>query len=64
MRGGNWRTNKHGEGEYRCPDCGEWMQAHHVDIGIGMQQVSPFCCENCGFVEPNPYEEPDEKAAA
>ena len=39
-----------------CPYCGVACYANFVDIGIGMQQVSPYQCE-CGAVEAGPFDD-------
>jgi hypothetical protein len=38
-----------------CPYCGDPCDAQFVDIGVGMQQVSPYQCE-CGAVEAGPFD--------
>lgn len=35
----------------KCPECGNLATADFVDIGVGMQQCSPFSCESCNWVE-------------
>jgi hypothetical protein len=37
--------------EIECPACGKIARADFVDIGVGMQQSGPFCCEACGWCE-------------
>lgn len=39
--------------DYRCPFCGGPMWCEYVDIGVGMQQVTPLSCEDtdCHAVE-------------
>lgn len=44
-----------------CPYCGNPCEADFVDIGVGMQQVSPYRCE-CGAVEAGPYDDTLENA--
>lgn len=39
-----------------CPYCGEDCFAHFVDIGVGMQQVSPFACDSCHAFQIGPYD--------
>ena len=38
--------------ERPCPNCGLTATADFVDNGVGMQQVGPFGCEACGWIEP------------
>jgi MinD superfamily P-loop ATPase len=40
-----------------CPYCGQECSAEFVDIGVGMQQVTPFACEGCHAVQIGPYDE-------
>ena len=35
----------------KCPICGGEATAEYVDIGVGMQQCTPFGCEDCQWVE-------------
>ena len=49
-----------------CPYCGEKeCEADWCDIGVGMQQVGPFHCHQCGASEVGSYDtntlDPDEK---
>lgn len=44
------------EPQEECPYCGALCDAVFVDIGVGMQQVSPYQCE-CGAVEAGPYDD-------
>jgi hypothetical protein len=46
-----------------CPYCDKETYADFVDIGVGMQQVSPFTCE-CGAVQIGPYDKPDGELTA
>ena len=46
-----YRRNSYGESERRCPDCGQWAIADHVDNGIGMERCGPYVCEACGWIE-------------
>lgn len=39
----------------KCPYCDGECEADYVDIGVGMQQVTPFGCYDCGAVQVNPY---------
>jgi hypothetical protein len=44
-----------------CPYCGNPdCQADYVDIGIGLQQMSPFYCEGCGACQIGGYDNPAE----
>lgn len=44
----NMGNNEHAH----CPLCGKELEADYVDIGIGMEKVSPYWCEYCTYVEP------------
>ncbi len=46
------RPDPYGASERRCPDCGQWATADHVDNGIGMERCGPFVCAACGWIEP------------
>ena len=47
-----------------CPWCGSKnIDAHFVDIGVGMQQVTPYEC-SCGARQMNPYHEEDNATAS
>lgn len=35
----------------RCPQCGGECEAEFVDIGVGMQQVTPYGCVDCEWYE-------------
>lgn len=40
----------------KCPFCGsDDTDAEFVDIGVGEQQVSPYCCVTCGAHQMHPY---------
>ena len=41
-----------------CPYCGAECEAEYVDIGVGMQQVTPHECFDCHAVEAGPYDGP------
>lgn len=43
-----------------CPYCGHEADAEFVDIGVGMQQCTPYGCPNCHAVEIGPHDEPKE----
>lgn len=34
-----------------CPFCFGKCHAEYVDVGVGMVQCEPFCCEDCGATE-------------
>lgn len=38
-----------------CPYCGEMCPADFCDVGVGMVQVGPYVCLNCGASESSPY---------
>jgi len=39
---------------YACLSCGSTdTEAEFVDIGVGSQQVTPYVCHACGYVEGN-----------
>ena len=44
--------------EVKCPYCGAGCEAEYVDIGVGMQQVTPRVCHDCHAVEAGPYDKP------
>lgn len=35
----------------KCPKCGGEMECDEVDNGVGMQQVGPYGCPACHYVE-------------
>lgn len=37
-----------------CPFCQFPMEADYVDVGIGMVQCGPYCCDNCRASECGP----------
>lgn len=41
-----------------CPYCGTLCDAEFVDVGVGMEQVTPYMCEGCHAVQIGPYDEP------
>ena len=46
----------------KCPICNLedfFLEGECVDIGVGFQKVGPDSCDNCGFVEPSPYNSND-----
>lgn len=47
-----------------CPYCGARCQAEFVDIGVGMVQCEPYCCEKCGAIEIGPTTTPDRPLTA
>lgn len=42
--------------ESKCPACGGTLYCEYVDIGVGMQQVTPYECGDCGWQQPGPKE--------
>jgi len=44
----------------KCPYCGTEAEAEFVDIGVGMQQCTPYGCPNCQALEIGPHDEPKE----
>lgn len=38
-------------GEILCPRCASVARAEMVDIGVGLQQVTPYHCNDCGWTE-------------
>ena len=46
-----------------CPYCGTECHADFCDVGVGMTQVGPYHCNNCGASQCGPYDdkEPDPK---
>lgn len=49
---GTYRTNEAGETERKCPHCGAWANADHIDNGIGAERCGPYGCARCGWSEP------------
>ena len=43
-----------------CPNCGEDLDWHSVDVGIGIM-CSPAWCDYCHYQEDNPYGLDDER---
>lgn len=42
----------------KCPKCGDPnCEAEGVDIGVGIQQSGPYCCEVCGYIQPREVSE-------
>lgn len=41
----------------KCPYCGTECHAEFVDIGVGMQQVSPYACDECHAVQVGIYDD-------
>lgn len=39
-----------------CPYCGTVCYAEFVNIGVGMQQVTPYRCDFCGAVQIGAYD--------
>jgi hypothetical protein len=42
----------------QCPLCGTLCQAEYVDVGVGLVQVTPHHCEDCGATEMGLYDDP------
>lgn len=42
-----------------CPYCNEKCEAEFIDIGVGMQQCSPYVCPNCHAVQIGSYDNID-----
>lgn len=40
----------------KCPYCGAECHAHFVDIGVGMQQASPYHCHECHATQISAYD--------
>ena len=43
-----------------CPYCNEMCSAEFVDIGVGMQQCTPYYCHGCRAIEMGPGTRPSE----
>lgn len=45
--------------EGKCPICNNdsLMKGEFVDVGVGMQQVSPDVCFFCNYIQPSSYAE-------
>ena len=43
-----------------CPYCGEMCSAEFVDIGVAMQQCTPYYCHGCRAIEMGPGTRPEE----
>lgn len=41
----------------KCPYCGEEAEAEFVDIGVGLQQSTPYGCPSCHAVQIGPHDE-------
>lgn len=42
----------------KCPTCGSRViEGEYVDIGVGMQQVSPDVCDYCDWIQPGCLDE-------
>lgn len=48
----------YGEGppDVTCPYCSSPCEAEHCDIGVGMQQIEPHHCFDCGATEIGTYD--------
>lgn len=42
-----------------CPFCGAKADAHFVDIGVGMQQTTPYECGACFARQIGPHDSVD-----
>lgn len=43
--------------DMKCPWCkSARLDAHFVDVGVGMEQVSPYECFDCGARQISPYD--------
>ena len=43
-----------------CPYCQAETEAEYVDVGVGMVQVTPHTCYDCGAMEIGPHDTPRE----
>lgn len=41
-----------------CPGCGKIAEAEFIGNGVGMQQISPFHCYECGWTEGDDDDDP------
>lgn len=41
----------------KCPYCGGEAEAEFVDIGVGLQQCTPYGCPACRAVQIGPHDE-------
>lgn len=44
-----------------CPYCGVDTTADWCDVGVGMVQVGPYHCMNCGATEAGPYDKKEDR---
>lgn len=44
------------ESSVNCPYCGASCEAEFVNVGVGMQQVSPYHCFDCEAMQIGPYD--------
>lgn len=44
-------SRRHPNDECECPRCGATATCETVDNGVGEQQVTPFACYTCGWVQ-------------
>jgi len=47
-----------------CPYCRQLCDAEWVDIGVGMQQCSPYHCDACGALQIGPHDKPGRELTA
>lgn len=45
----------------QCPYCGRPCEADWCDVGVGMQQVGPYHCDDCGASEAGAYEDTESR---
>lgn len=45
-----------------CPYCRFPMDADYVDVGVGMVQCGPHCCDSCGASEIGPEYQTEKEA--
>ncbi len=46
----------------KCPECGAECECEFVDIGVGMQQSSPYACTRCEWIQKSLLDEALEEA--
>lgn len=57
LRGG--RMGAYDQPVVVCPYCRGLCDAEFVDVGVGMQQVTPYYCNDCGALQVGPHDEID-----
>lgn len=45
----------------QCPYCQSMCDADWCDVGVGMQQVGPYYCHDCGASEASAFGKPEER---